>query len=107
MLSHYSRLWPWIPFYKETLNKKGFPKKSMYQSEASKNFSLPVAKNLILASNFEEEMYTQIEQSELIDSLQYKYSDLPYYIIKKYFEQRVSLREIRKRCASTPNFGRN
>ena len=91
MLSHYSRLWPWIPFYKETLNKKGFPKKSMYQSEASKNFSLPVAKNLFLASNFEEEMYTQIEQSELIDSLQYKYSDLPYYIIKKYFEDTTGI----------------
>ena len=26
MLSHYARLWPWIPFYKETLNKKGYPK---------------------------------------------------------------------------------
>jgi hypothetical protein len=28
MLSHYARLWPWIPFYKETLNRKGFPKKN-------------------------------------------------------------------------------
>ena len=30
MLSHYALLWPWIPFYKETLNRKGFPKKTMY-----------------------------------------------------------------------------
>ena len=28
-------------------------------------------------------MYTQIRESELIDSLQYKYSDLPYYLLTK------------------------
>ncbi len=91
MLSHYARLWPWIPFYKETLNRKGYPKKTMYRKEASKEFNLPVAKNLFLASDFEEEMYTQIRESELIDSLQYKYSDLPYYLLKKYFENKSGI----------------
>ena len=91
MLSHYARLWPWIPFYKETLNRKGFPKKTMYRKEASKEFNLPVAKNLFLVSDFEEEMYAQIKESELIDSLQYKYSDLPYYLLKKYFENKSGI----------------
>ena len=90
MLSHYARLWPWIPFYKETLNSKGFPKKSMYQNKPSEKFSLPVAKDLFLKSDFEKEMYEEIKASELIDTLSYVYSDLPYYILKKYFEKTTS-----------------
>ena len=86
MLSHYARLWPWIPFYEETLNKKGYPKKSMYQKQKSKKYNLTVSKDLFLSSDFEEDMYSQIEESVLIDSLAYKYSDLPYYILKRYFE---------------------
>ena len=86
MLSHYARLWPWIPFYEETLNKKGYPKKSIYQKQKSKKYNLTVSKDLFLSSDFEEDMYSQIEESVLIDSLAYKYSDLPYYILKRYFE---------------------
>ena len=86
MLSHYSRLWPWIPFFKKTLNKKGFPKKAFYHFKSSEKHNISVAKNLFLVSDFEDDMYRQIKESELIDSLEYKYSDLSYYILKKYFE---------------------
>lgn len=86
MLSHYARLTPWIPFYKETLNRAGFPKRSIYQSKSSSKFSMVVAENLFLKTGFEKELYDQIEASELRDTLAYKYSDLPYYILKKYFE---------------------
>jgi CubicO group peptidase (beta-lactamase class C family) len=91
MLSHYTRLTPWIPFYKETLNKKGYPKKSIYQSKPSPKFSLTVANDLYLKSDFGEELYSQIKESELLDTLDYKYSDLPYYILKKYYETSSSL----------------
>ena len=90
MLSHQAYLFPWIPFYKETLNSKGFPKKKMYQAKASEKFALPVTQNLFLKSDFEKEMYQQIKESVLLDSLdsgESKYSDLPYYILKKYFER--------------------
>ena len=86
MLSHYARLPPWIPFYKETLNKKGYPKKSIYKSKSSSKFSLTVANDLYLKSDFGEELYSQIKESELLDTLGYKYSDFPYYILKKYYE---------------------
>ena len=86
MLSHYARLTPWIPFYKETLNKKGYPKKSIYQSKPSPKFSLTVANDLYLKSDFGEELYSQIKESELLDTLSYKYSDFPYYILKKHYE---------------------
>jgi len=86
MLSHYARLTPWIPFYKETLDDKGFLKKSIYQSKPSSRFSMIVAKDLFLKTGYEKELYDQIKESELVDTLAYKYSDLPYYILKKYFE---------------------
>lgn len=91
MLSHYARLWPWIPFYKETLNKKGYPKKALYQSKASDKFSMRVAENLYLKSDFEKELYNQIKGSELLDTLAYKYSDLPYYLLKKFYEKSSGL----------------
>ena len=43
ILSHYSRLRPWIPFYRETLNKKGFPKRSLYKKKQSKSYGLKVS----------------------------------------------------------------
>ena len=87
MLSHQARLFPWIPFYKETLNPKGYPMRSMFREKTSKNFSLPVSSELYLKSDFEEDMYDQIKKSILLEEGASKYSDLPYYILKKYFEK--------------------
>lgn len=91
ILSHYARLLPWIPFYQKTLDNKGFPKKSIYKSKASEKFSIIVAKDLFLKRDFEKELYEQIKASKLVDTLAYKYSDLPYYILKKYFENSSDL----------------
>ena len=91
MLSHQAYLFPWIPFYKETLNAKGFPDKSMYQTKSSKKFALPVTQNLFLKSDFEKEMYDQIKESVLLDSEESKYSDFPFYILKKYFERQSGI----------------
>tara|TARA_A100001011_G_scaffold366904_1_gene419850 strand:- start:13077 stop:15977 length:2901 start_codon:yes stop_codon:yes gene_type:complete len=91
MLSHQARLFPWIPFYKETLNSKGYPKNSIYKSRSSKFFSLPVTSELFLKSDFEKDMYNQIKESVLLEKGSSKYSDLPYYILKKYFENKSSL----------------
>lgn len=86
MLTHYARLKPWIPYYKETLTKNGNPKKSLYSETPSSKFSAPVASNLYLKTGYEEVLYEEIKNSPLEDTLQYKYSDFPYYILKKYFE---------------------
>ena len=40
MLSHYARLRPWIPFYKETLNKKEKPKIDFIRISREKDFQL-------------------------------------------------------------------
>jgi len=91
MLSHYARLTPWIPFYKETL-KKGSSKlnKKFYRKRKSKRFSIPVADYFYGKRDLPELISNQILESELRDSLIYKYSDLPYFFMKDLFENRYN-----------------
>ncbi|MDO7542673.1 MAG: serine hydrolase [Flavobacteriaceae bacterium] len=91
MLSHYARLTPWIPFYKETL-KKGSSKlnKKFYRKRKSKRFSIPVADHFYGKIDLPELISNQILESELRDSLMYKYSDLPYFFMKDLFENRYN-----------------
>ena len=94
ILSHYGRLTPWIPFYKETLNRNSKPKWKLYNSSYSKSYSLRVTDNLYLKNNYKTKMIDQIKDSELIDASKLdpyewrnNYSDLPYYILKEYLEK--------------------
>ena len=91
MLSHYARLAPWIPFYKETL-KKGSSKlnKKFYRKRKSKRFSIPVADHFYGKRDLPELISNQILESELRDTLMYKYSDLPYFFMKDLFENRYN-----------------
>jgi len=91
MLSHFARLTPWIPFYKETL-KKGSSKlnKKFYRKRKSKRFSIPVADHFYGKRDLPELISNQILESELRDSLIYKYSDLPYFFMKDLFENRYN-----------------
>jgi len=87
MLSHYAKLKPWIPFYYATLDsitKKPSPK--YYKSSPSKKFSVKVAKDLYLRNDYKDSIQGLIKESDLLSSLRYRYSDLPYYILKKYIE---------------------
>ena len=88
MLSHYAQLIPWIPFYKMTLTKEAKPDAKFYSPNATENFTIPVAKNLYLDKNYIEIIEQTIKESPLLDSLDYVYSDLPYYLLKKYLEEK-------------------
>ncbi|TXE15099.1 serine hydrolase [Seonamhaeicola algicola] len=87
MLSHYARLRPWEPFYYHTLDsvtKK--PSKKYYRSEKSDQFNIEVTKNLYLRSDYQDSIQKIIKDSDLLDRLRYRYSDFPYYILKKFIE---------------------
>ncbi len=87
MLSHYAKLKPWIPFYVSTLDsitKK--PSKEFYRTKKSKAFNLKVANGLFLRSDYQDSIQKTIIESDLLSRLRYRYSDLPYYILKKYIE---------------------
>lgn len=88
VLSHYGKLTPWIPFYKQTLDEQGQLMGKFYRQKNKYRFDVPVANQLFLRSNFPQSIREQIIESPLLDSLQYKYSDLPYYLFKDYFERK-------------------
>ena len=90
MLSHYARLRPWIPFYEETLDRKEKPKSRFYKSNSKSSFSTPVSENLYLRTNYREKIFKSIINSDLRDNLEYKYSDLPFYFLKFWFEDKYN-----------------
>lgn len=87
MLSHYAQLKPWIPFYYATLDsvtKK--PDAKYYRRKRNKSFNVEVTNTLFLRSDYQDSIQEIIKESELLSRLRYRYSDLPYYILKNYLE---------------------
>jgi beta-glucosidase-like glycosyl hydrolase/CubicO group peptidase (beta-lactamase class C family) len=86
MLSHYARLSPWIPFYTATLDELKKPDPKYYRRKSSPMFNIKVAEEVYLRHDYPDTIQELIKNSKLLSRLQYKYSDLPYYILKKYIE---------------------
>ncbi|WP_179344861.1 glycoside hydrolase family 3 N-terminal domain-containing protein [Winogradskyella ursingii] len=87
MLSHYAQLKPWVPFYYATLDtvtKK--PDSKYYRNERSKEFNVEVTNTLFMRNDYQDSIQKIIRDSELLSRVRYRYSDLPYYILKKYLE---------------------
>jgi len=92
MLSHYAQLKPWIPFYYKTLDsvtKK--PNSKYYRKTASDKFSIKVANNMWMRKDYKDTIPKIIEETELLSRLRYRYSDLPYYILKQYIEKHYNM----------------
>ena len=87
MLSHYARLRPWEPFYYKTLDSNKKPSPNYYRDTLSADFNIEVAKNLFLRSDYQDSINTIIKDSKLLDKLEYRYSDFPFFILKKYIEE--------------------
>ena len=90
ILSHYAGLTPWIPFYKETLDsisKKQL--KKHYSNIKTESFKVEVKDGLFMRS-WNDTIFKRIINSDLLEKKEYKYSDLPYYLIKKYLEDKYS-----------------
>jgi CubicO group peptidase (beta-lactamase class C family) len=86
-LSHYGRLKAWIPFYIKTLDsitKK--PSSKYYRIQKSKEFNIKVANELYLRSDYKDSIITIIANTDQREKKGYKYSDLSFYLFKKYIE---------------------
>lgn len=84
-LSHYGRLPSWIAFYLKTLNNKRRPSPEFYRNTPSDGFSIKVTDNMYLQDAYKDSIYDRIGRQNL-KSNRYRYSDVPYYIFKKYIE---------------------
>jgi len=87
MLSHYAKLKAWIPFYTKTLDTlTGGPSFTYYKNERIDDYKVKVAEELYLRKDYVDSIYEAIKESDLRARKGYKYSDLPYYLMKKYIE---------------------
>ncbi|MBT8300747.1 MAG: serine hydrolase [Maribacter sp.] len=85
-LSHYGRLPAWIAFYVSTLDKKRKPSSEFYRDKPLEGFSIKVSDNLFLTDAYKDSIYNRIGRQEL-KSNRYRYSDVAYYVLKKYIEK--------------------
>ncbi|MDW5288646.1 glycoside hydrolase family 3 N-terminal domain-containing protein [Formosa sp. PL04] len=86
MLSHYARLKPWIPFYVATLDTAKMPSSKYYSNAPSELFNIKIANNIYLKRDYPDSIQKIIKETDLLPKLSYRYSDLPYYILKKFIE---------------------
>ena len=91
VLTHQSKLLPWIPFYRQTLEQESNSKymqlrDTLYSKLKSDIFSVNVADSLYLHFSFPDSIIQQVKDSELLDKKEYIYSDLGYYLLKEIIE---------------------
>ncbi len=88
ILSHTARLQAWIPFYLSTLDSATKqPLAKYYAPKKSARFSLEVANNVYMRTDFKDSIYALIEKAPQRENTGYKYSGLPFFIFKKYIEE--------------------
>jgi beta-glucosidase-like glycosyl hydrolase/CubicO group peptidase (beta-lactamase class C family) len=88
VLSHVGKLKAWIPFYLKTLDSvTGKPSQKYYRHKKSKKFSIKVAENLFLRRDYKDTIYKRIVEVDQRKKKGYKYSDLSYYLFKKFIEK--------------------
>jgi len=87
MLSHYAKLKAWIPFYRNTLDTLvGGPSSAYYSRIQKDSFNIKVAEDIYIRDDYQDSIYEKIKESDLRKRRRYKYSDLPFYLLKKYVE---------------------
>ena len=87
VMSHYARLKPWIPFYINTLDSvTKMPDAKWYSNKKSETFNIKVAHKLYMNKEYKDSIMQRIIDSDLLKRKRYKYSDLPYYMLKDYLE---------------------
>ncbi len=84
-LSHYGRLPSWIAFYLDTLNKQRRPSNEFYRNRPVDGYSIKVTDGLYLQDAYRDSIYNRIGRQNL-KSNRYRYSDVAYYVLKKYIE---------------------
>jgi len=88
MLSHYARLKPWVPFYAKTIDSiTGKPLKKWYRNSSSASYNVEVTNKLFMRKDYKDSIQDIIKETDLLSNLRYRYSDLPYYILKEYIEK--------------------
>ncbi|WP_442954707.1 glycoside hydrolase family 3 N-terminal domain-containing protein [Paucihalobacter sp.] len=87
MLSHFAQLKPWIPFYTATLDANKKPSQKYYRNQKDDVFNVEISQDLFMRGDYQDTIYDIVRNTDLLGRVQYRYSDLPYFILKKYLEK--------------------
>lgn len=87
-LAHYARLKPYIPYYVTMVEgKDNMPKKEYFSDKSSDKYSIKVAEDLYLRTDYKDTIFKLIAEAPQQEVLEYKYSGLPFYLFKDYMER--------------------
>jgi len=83
IMAHHAGLIGWIPFYRNTLDgdKQSYASERYYRQTYSDSFSIEVAEDLYLRTDYKDSIWQQIITSPLRDKNDYLYSDLGFYLM--------------------------
>lgn len=87
MMAHQAALQPWIPFFKNTLDENGNPLSDYYSNTPDPNHTIYISDTLFLRNDYPFAIYDTIRESELRNSIEYKYSDLGFILLSRAIEQ--------------------
>ena len=87
-LSHYGRLRPYIPYYRAMVKgKDAKPMKKYFRSSSSSKYSIKVADDLYLRTDYRDSLFRLIAEAPQREELDYKYSGMPFYLFVDYLEK--------------------
>ncbi|MBA3900854.1 MAG: serine hydrolase, partial [Bacteroidetes bacterium] len=90
LLAHQAGFRDWIPFYLKTINK-GEYKPGVYSKVKTAEYPFRVAENLYIQKDYPDSIMQRIIHSPVTDKVEYKYSDLGYYLIKEMIERYANM----------------
>ena len=95
IMAHNAGLIGWLPFYKQTLSHTpdslNKPSLKYYRTTPDDEFSVPVTGNLFLNNKFIDSIFIQIHQSELRPNINYRYSDLGFYMLAQMVKEQTGM----------------
>ncbi len=86
ILAHRAGLFPWIPYYENTLKKNGKYKQRFIRTDAGGKYTLKVADRLYLSDTYKGKIFKQIRKSELGEK-KYLYSGLSFFLFPTIIEE--------------------
>jgi len=81
MMAHQSRFRAWIPYFRYTIGQEA--PEDVYSDEFSEEYSVRVAEGLYIRRDYYHDILDSIRFSGLRNGMDYKYSDLGFYLLKE------------------------
>jgi len=86
LLSHQARLRPGVILWPKTMDGNGIYKPEYYTSQPTKGYDLRVSENLYLIDSYPDTVYKVIQDSPLLKTKKYAYSDLGFVLFPRLIE---------------------